>query len=82
MKGSEDQLRIEDEYTAFHPAEVELGETVQSLLAEVDRVKPRRVVVDSLSEMRLLARDPLRYRRQIAEGLGWDEALAAAAEPS
>jgi circadian clock protein KaiC len=65
VKGSEDQLRIEDEYTAFHPAEVELGETVQSLLAEVDRVKPRRVVVDSLSEMRLLARDPLRYRRQI-----------------
>lgn len=65
VKGSEDQLGIEDEYTAFHPAEVELGETVQSLLAAVDRVKPQRVVVDSLSEMRLLARDPLRYRRQI-----------------
>jgi circadian clock protein KaiC len=63
--GTEDQLTAEEEYTAFHPAEVELGETVQTLLAEVDRVKPTRVVVDSLSEMRLLARDPLRYRRQI-----------------
>ncbi len=63
--GTEDQLAAEDEYTAFHPAEVELGETVQTLLAEVARVKPTRVVVDSLSEMRLLARDPLRYRRQI-----------------
>jgi circadian clock protein KaiC len=63
--GTEDQLAAEDEYTAFHPAEVELGETVQTLLGEVDRVKPTRVVVDSLSEMRLLARDPLRYRRQI-----------------
>jgi circadian clock protein KaiC len=63
--GTEDQLTAEEEYTAFHPAEVELGETVQTLLAEVDRVKPTRVVIDSLSEMRLLARDPLRYRRQI-----------------
>lgn len=65
VKGNDAQLAAEDEYTAFHPAEVELGETVQQLLAEVERVKPARVVVDSLSEMRLLARDPLRYRRQI-----------------
>ena len=65
VKGTEEQLGIEEEYTAFHPAEVELGQTVETLLAEVDRVKPRRVVIDSLSEMRLLARDPLRYRRQI-----------------
>jgi circadian clock protein KaiC len=52
-------------YTFFHPSEVELGETTQSVLAEVERVKPVRVIFDSLSEMRLLARDPLRYRRQI-----------------
>lgn len=65
VKGSEDQLAAEEEYTVFHPAEVELGETVQTLLNEVDRVKPQRIVIDSLSEMRLLARDPLRYRRQI-----------------
>jgi circadian clock protein KaiC len=45
--------------------EVELDETIQAVLAVVDRVKPRRIVFDSLSEMKLLARDPLRYRRQI-----------------
>lgn len=65
VKASEEHLRPEEEYTVFHPAEVELGETVKQLLEEVERVKPRRVVIDSLSEMRLLARDPLRYRRQI-----------------
>ncbi|HYL05206.1 MAG TPA: ATPase domain-containing protein, partial [Thermoanaerobaculia bacterium] len=53
------------EYTLFHPSEVELAETTRSLLAAVDRVRPARLVVDSLSEMRLLARDSLRYRRQI-----------------
>ena len=52
-------------YTLFHPAEVELQETVDSLFAAVERVGARRIVIDSLSEMRLLARDPLRFRRQI-----------------
>lgn len=65
VQANEDHLQPEEEYTAFHPAEVELGETVQNLLDEVERVKPVRVVIDSLSEMRLLARDTLRYRRQI-----------------
>jgi len=65
VQASEEHLRPEEEYTAFHPSEVELGQTVQALLEEVDKVKPKRVVIDSLSEMRLLARDPLRYRRQI-----------------
>ncbi len=65
VQASEENLKAEDEYTAFHPSEVELGETIQTLLAEVARVNPKRVVIDSLSEMRLLARDPLRYRRQI-----------------
>ena len=52
-------------YTLFHPAEVELQETVSAVLAAVDRSKPTRVVFDSLSEMRMLARDPLRFRRQV-----------------
>lgn len=52
-------------YTIFHPAEIELGETIGSLLEMVDRVKPNRVVIDSLSELKLLARDPLRYRREL-----------------
>jgi circadian clock protein KaiC len=54
-----------DDYTLFHPSEVELGETTRGVLDIVDRIKPQRVVFDSLSELRLLARDPLRYRRQI-----------------
>jgi circadian clock protein KaiC len=54
-----------DQYTFFHPSEVELGETTKAVLAEVARANPVRVVFDSLSEMRLLAREPLRYRRQI-----------------
>lgn len=50
--------------TLFHPADIELNTTTEALLKEVDRVKPSRVVFDSLSEMRLLADNPLRYRRQ------------------
>jgi circadian clock protein KaiC len=61
----EESLRPESQYTLFHPAEVELGETTKSVLEEVERVQPARVVFDSLAEMRLLAADPLRYRRQI-----------------
>lgn len=55
----------DSQYTFFHPAEVELSETTKIILEAVDRVKPKRVVFDSLSEMRLLARDALRYRRQV-----------------
>lgn len=58
-------LRPDDQYTFFHPSEVELGETTKAMMEEVERVNPARVVLDSLSEMRLLAREPLRYRRQI-----------------
>lgn len=60
----EDALQ-EDETTVFYPAEVELGETIRDMLMEVDRVKPQRVVLDSLSEIRLLAQSGLRYRKQI-----------------
>jgi circadian clock protein KaiC len=62
---SEDSLRPDDQYTMFHPSEVELSETTKTILADVDRTKPARVVFDSLSELRLLAGNPLRYRRQI-----------------
>ena len=61
----EDTLRPDSQYTIFHPAEVELGETIKSMLAEFERLGPHRVVIDSLSEMRLLAGEPLRYRRQV-----------------
>lgn len=53
------------DYTMYHPSEVELGQAIKTLLEEVDRVNPARVVFDSLSEIRLLAQQQLRYRRQI-----------------
>jgi circadian clock protein KaiC len=61
----EDSLRTEDQYTMFHPSEVELSETTRTILEEVEQSRPRRIVFDSLSELRLLAGNPLRYRRQV-----------------
>ena len=54
-----------EQYTVFHPSEVELSDTTKRILDDVDRIKPKRLVLDSLSELRLLAGNPLRYRRQI-----------------
>ena len=51
--------------TMFQPAEVELNHLSKLLFDEVDRIRPARVVLDSLSELRLLAQHPLRYRRLI-----------------
>ncbi len=60
-----DGLGEDQEQTLLHPSEVELGETVRDIMAKVDAIKPSRVVIDSLSELRLLAQTPVRYRRQI-----------------
>jgi circadian clock protein KaiC len=61
----ENHLKPEAQYTVFNPSEIELSDTTNAVLAEVERLQPARVVFDSLSELRLLARDSLRYRRQI-----------------
>jgi circadian clock protein KaiC len=53
------------EQTVFHPAEIELNETTQLVFDRVQALNPVRIVFDSLSELRLLAQNPLRYRRQI-----------------
>lgn len=58
-------LDPEKELTLFHPAELELSETSKMIFDRVIKIEPVRVVFDSLSEMRLLAQNPLRYRRQI-----------------
>ncbi|WP_241127970.1 ATPase domain-containing protein [Novosphingobium terrae] len=58
-------LDPERELTVLHPAEVELSETIKLVFDRVEQVNPTRVVFDSLSELRLLAQDPLRYRRQV-----------------
>jgi circadian clock protein KaiC len=61
----EASLDPERELTVFHPAELELSETSKLIFNRVNETDPLRVVFDSLSEMRLLAQNPLRYRRQI-----------------
>ena len=58
-------LDAEAGQSILHPSEVELGETIRAVTSRIEATNPSRVVFDSLSEMRLLAQDPLRYRRQI-----------------
>jgi len=65
MLPSQDSLQPDEQYTMFHPSEVELSETTLKILADVEALKPTRVVFDSLSELRLLSGNSLRYRRQI-----------------
>lgn len=62
---NDNSLDPDAQQSVFHPSEVELGETTKSVMERVNTLKPLRVVFDSLSEMRLLAQNPLRYRRQI-----------------
>jgi circadian clock protein KaiC len=62
---SPDSLTGEEQNTLFHPSEVELAETTKAVFDLCSRVKPQRVVLDSLSEIRLLAQSPLRYRREV-----------------
>jgi circadian clock protein KaiC len=61
----ESSLDPSQELTVLQPAEMELGETTQMIFDRVDTLTPARIVLDSLSELRLLAQNPLRYRRQI-----------------
>ena len=62
---SEDLLDPAQQHTLFHPSEVELGDTTRDISAIVEKLKPARIVIDSLSELRLLASNALRYRRQV-----------------
>lgn len=61
----ESELEPDNQTAMFQPSEIDLSVTTKAILAEVERTKPTRIVLDSLSEMRLLAQSPLRYRRQI-----------------
>ena len=58
-------LRPETQYTVFDSSEIELGETIRAVIEEVEEFRPHRLVFDSLSELRLLAQNSLKYRRQI-----------------
>ena len=58
-------LADEERYTVFHPGDIELASTIKKVLAEIECVAPDRLVIDSLSEFRLLAPEPFLYRRQL-----------------
>ncbi|WP_298408678.1 ATPase domain-containing protein [Janthinobacterium sp.] len=62
---SDDMLDPERQYTIFHPSEIELASTKQRIVAAIEKHRPARLVLDSLSELQLLAENPLRYRRQV-----------------
>ena len=61
----ESEFDGEAQLTMFHPSEIDLTETTRKVLEAIERVNPKRLVFDSLSELRLLAQNSLRYRRQI-----------------
>jgi circadian clock protein KaiC len=51
--------------TVFNPSELELGETTEALISSANEHRPQRLVIDSLAELRLIAQNPVRYRRQV-----------------
>jgi circadian clock protein KaiC len=61
----EQMIKPEAQSSILHPSEHELGRTLKVIQDEIVRARPRRVVIDSLAELRLLAQNPLRFRRQI-----------------
>lgn len=65
LASADEVLGAGRDQSILHSWEMELGGTIQLIKDEVERIRPTRVVFDSLSEMRLLAQDPLRYRRQL-----------------
>jgi circadian clock protein KaiC len=65
LASMQSQLKSETESTFYHPSEVELNRTTRVLLDEIERVKPQRIAFDSLSELRLMAETPLRFRKQM-----------------
>jgi circadian clock protein KaiC len=61
---SEAILKPEEQYTIFRPSDVELNATTHDILSVIEAKQPARVVIDSLSELQLMASSPLTYRRQ------------------
>lgn len=65
LLAEERDLDPDSQYTMFQPSEVELSITTKRIIDEIERVKPSRVIIDSLSEVKLLAQSALRFRRQV-----------------
>ena len=65
LSAIEQLLRPESQTTVFHSSEVELNKISKLVLDHAEKTRPARVVFDSLSEFRLIAETPLRYRREL-----------------
>lgn len=65
LQPPESALDPDEQQSILYSSDLELGETIQAILAEIERINPSLVVLDSLSEIRLLAQSSLRYRRQL-----------------
>src|SRR5882757_9756903 len=61
----ESLLDSDQQQSLLYSSDLELGETTKQIFEAVETAQPSRVVLDSLSEIRLLAQSSLRYRRQI-----------------
>jgi len=61
----ERDLDPDSQYTMYHPSEIELTVTAKAIIDEIERLSPKRVIIDSLSEIKLIAQSPLRFRRQV-----------------
>ncbi len=60
-----ERLQEEANYTIYHPADVELGETIKRIRAHVEQLNPTRLALDSVSELKILSQTSVRYRREI-----------------
>ena len=60
-----EQLSSDAQNTFFHPSEIELGTTNQVILDQIAKVKPKRMVIDSMTELKLMSQSPIKFRRQI-----------------
>ncbi len=65
LVAEEEELDLENQYTMYQPSDIELNVTTKAILDIIDKIKPKRVVIDSLSEVKLLAQSTLRFRRQV-----------------
>jgi circadian clock protein KaiC len=65
LQPPESIVNADQQQSLLYSSDLELGETVKMIFDAVDRVQPERIVLDSLSEIRLLAQNSLRYRRQL-----------------
>lgn len=61
----EEKLSSDAQNTFFHPSEIELGATNQAIVEQITKIKPKRMVIDSMTELKLMSQNPMKFRRQI-----------------